>query len=258
MVLIDDLPFLALMFCMFTSNAFEGKKVLITGGTRGIGAQIAKDFRAFGANVKITGRTNFSTRRDYYCVDFSDDKGFMNFLQAIKTEDYDILINNVGINQKCSVDKVSHSMLDQFLTVNLKRAFQLITVFSEKWKLSGTKGKIVNIASIASEQAIPERSLYTVTKFGLNGLTKAVAVELASAGIMINSVSPGPIFTDMTLNMLNEDEIKEAARRIPVGRFGYVEEVSGIVLFLTSDMNSYITGQNIIVDGGLTSQWTNL
>ena len=114
-------------------------------------------------------------------------------------------------------------------------------------------GRVINIASIFSVISKPKRALYSMTKFGLCGLTVASALGLAPYNVLVNSVSPGFVLTDMTRSILSQEEMKELSSQVPLGRFAKPEEISKLILFLASDLNTYLTAQNIVVDGGFTN-----
>jgi len=114
-------------------------------------------------------------------------------------------------------------------------------------------GRIINIASIFGVISKAKRSIYTTSKFGLRGLTVTSSIELAPFNVLVNSISPGFVLTELTKNILSEEEMKNIALQVPMGRFAEVDEISRVVLFLASSMNTYITGQNIVVDGGFTN-----
>jgi 3-oxoacyl-[acyl-carrier protein] reductase len=126
----------------------------------------------------------------------------------------------------------------------------MITRKVSKIMKSNGYGRIVNISSIFGVISRGKRSIYSITKFGLRGLTLAASNELARHNILVNAVSPGFVLTELTKGILSKKEIADLSKQIPVGRFARPEEISKVVLFLASDMNTYITGQNIIVDGG--------
>jgi len=114
-------------------------------------------------------------------------------------------------------------------------------------------GLIVNIGSIFGLVSRAERTFYSTTKFGIRGLTRGSALDLAGAGILVNTVSPGFVLTELTRRILSGQEMRELAQEVPLGRFAEPEEIARVVAFLASDLNSYITGQNIVVDGGFVS-----
>ena len=136
--------------------------------------------------------------------------------------------------------------------MNLKAPFAIMREISRKMK-KNQYGRIVNISSIFGVISKAKRSIYTTTKFGLRGLTVTAAIELAPYKVLVNSVSPGFVLTELTKRMLSEEEIKALSGQVPLGRFAEVDEISRIVLFLASSLNTYLTGQNIVVDGGFIS-----
>jgi 3-oxoacyl-[acyl-carrier protein] reductase len=166
-------------------------------------------------------------------------------------DNIDICVNNAGINiikpyEKCSADEYQRLM-----SINLTAPFSITQQLIPGMK-KRSFGRIVNIASIWSEISKPRRSLYTTSKTGLVGFTRSLAVENASSNILVNAVSPGFTRTEMTKESLSADEIKTLSEQIPIGRFAEPNEIAQTVLFLCSDLNTYITGQNIVVDGGFT------
>lgn len=252
---------------MSLSIDFRGKNVLITGGTMGIGAAIVEDFKHAGANLIVTGaedieiinklndeaKRNNNNKIKYIRVDFTDKLSFNNFF--IKLDDYekiDICINNAGTNKNNPIDEIKLDDYYLLMDVNLHAPF-LITRYLSKRMKKANFGRIVNIASIWSVITRSNRAAYSMTKFGIVGLTKTSAVELAPYNVLVNAVSPGFTLTELTKKTLNKEEVKEVSDIIPVKRFAQPSEISKLVLFLASDLNTYITGQNIIIDGGFTN-----
>lgn len=245
---------------------FKGQTVLITGATRGIGKQLADDFEALGANLIVTGTEKegmaaFNTKTKgrtgavtkYYAVDFLDKKAFPAFLRELGSfQKIDVCINNAGINVTSDIGEASDEDIDDILAVNLEAPFKIIRAVSRIMK-KNKYGRIVNIASIWSVIAKPQKSIYTASKFGIRGLSVAAAVDLAPYNVLVNSVSPGFVMTDMTKRMLGEKGMREMAARVPLGRLAKPVEISKVVQFLASRENTYITGQNIVVDGGFVS-----
>jgi len=243
---------------------FHNKTVLITGATRGIGEQLAHDFKNLGANLILTGTMPDQIERlnedldkkekkqniTYYCADFSNEGSLLNFTQELrKYEKIDVCINNAGINRINYICDVTFSDWEDVLNVNLRAPFVILHDVSQIMQRNGY-GRIVNIASIYGVISKEKRAIYSSSKSGLVGLTKAAAIELAPNNILVNCVSPGFVLTDLTESILTEDEIKDLKARIPLGRMAVPEEISKVIVFLSSDLNTYITGQNIIVDGG--------
>jgi NAD(P)-dependent dehydrogenase (short-subunit alcohol dehydrogenase family) len=242
---------------------FQGQTVLITGATRGMGKQFAEDFAKLGANLILTGtnkdeietlnraaKRGGTLPREYHKVDFSNaesTEGFINLISA--NNKIDVCINNAGINR---IDFIDETLLEDWkdiLSVNLEAPFLITRAVSRIMK-KNRYGRIVNIASIFGVISRAKRSIYTASKFGLRGLTVTSAIELAPFNILANSVSPGFVLTELTRKILSEAEIKQLVSQIPIGRMAEPDEISRVVLFLASPLNTYLTGQNIIIDGG--------
>ena len=185
--------------------------------------------------------------------DLSKDKSVKQFLNKVETIDkVDVLVNNAGVNKIGSIEEIEKEHWDFINNVNLRGPFLLTKVISDKMKKQG-QGRIINISSVFGVVSKSKRASYSATKWGLIGLTKAVALDLAPFNILVNAVSPGFIDTDLTRQILGDKGMEKIKDEIPKLRFGKVEEIAKVVLFLASDHNTYITGQNIIVDGGFTS-----
>ena len=241
---------------------FSNKTVIVTGGTRGIGAAIVELFQQCNAQIIVTG-TNTSEleslnqeskgkKMDYIHLDFTSNESVQGFLGFIDKQDrVDVLINNAGVNKIETVDKIKQDDWDRINHVNLRGPFQLTKAVSGLMKKQG-QGKIVNIASIFGVVSKSKRAAYSTTKWGLVGLTKATALDLASHNILVNAVSPGFVDTELTRQILGEKEIEKLLDTIPQKRLAVAKEIAKTVIFLASDHNTYITGQNIIVDGGFT------
>lgn len=242
---------------------FQGQTVLVTGATRGMGKQFADDFAKLGANLILTGtdkdkietlnreaKHDQQASRKYYAVDFANAESTKAFIEAIETyQKIDVCINNAGINRINFIDETLLEDWKDILNVNLEAPFMIIRTVSRLMK-NNRYGRIINIASIFGVISKAKRSIYTTTKFALRGLTVTSAIELAPYNVLVNSVSPGFVLTELTKSMLSEEEMKQLASQVPIGRFAEPEEISRVVLFLASSLNSYLTGQNIVVDGG--------
>ncbi len=244
--------------------SLNNKIVVITGGTRGIGASMVENFYKAGANIITTG-TNIneveklnSNRKNkkikYYQLDLTSKKSTEKFLdEIIKLKKIDILVNNAGINKIESISKIKLDDWDKINEVNLRGPFILtraITKIMKKQK----QGRILNISSIFGVNSKAKRAAYSATKWGLVGFTKAAALDLSKYNILVNSLSPGFVNTELTQRILGKDKINEIVKTIPLGRLAQANEIALAALFLCSDLNTYITGQNIVVDGGFTSE----
>ena len=242
---------------------FSNKTVIVTGGTRGIGAAIVELFQECNAQIIATG-TNTSEleslnqeskekKTDYIHLDFTSNESVQRFLGFIDKQDrVDVLINNAGVNKIDSIQDIVEDDWDWINHVNLRGPFQLTKAVSGLMKKQG-QGKIVNIASIFGVVSKSKRAAYSTTKWGLVGLTKATALDLASHNILVNAVSPGFVDTELTRQILGDKEIEKLLDTIPQKRLAVAKEIAKTVIFLASDHNTYISGQNIIVDGGFTS-----
>ncbi len=245
---------------------FNGQVALVTGGTRGIGQQIAEDLFDLGANLILTGTNNKQIeelnrslpaekrkRIKYIAADFKDSESIKKFTEELADyEKIDVCVNNAGINRINFIDETLLEDWDDILTVNLKAPFMIIRAIANTMK-KNNYGRIVNIASIFGVVSRVKRSIYSTSKFGLRGLTVSVANELAKYNILINSVSPGFVLTELTKSILSAEEMEELALQVPVGRLATPDEISRVVIFLASSLNTYMAGQNIIVDGGFVN-----
>lgn len=236
--------------------SFNNQDILVTGGTRGIGRAIALSFCNYGASVTITGtKPHYKPEHKniiYKQVDFNDKGQFVSFLQHISNIDFKVCVNNVGINIKHPYVQFSNEDWQQVININLTAPFRIIKAISGNM-IQNAYGKIINISSLWSMQGAPRRSAYVSSKHGLNGLTKTLASELSCNNILVNSVSPGFVLTDMTRNSLSQTEIESIQSNIPLKRLATPEDISSVVCFLASQHNTYINGQNIVVDGGFSS-----
>lgn len=241
---------------------FEGKVVLITGAAQGIGKQIALDFAKSKARVVIVdlnpealalAQKDIAAHSEcaYYCVDVTDGKGVEEVINKIidKFSKIDIVVNNAGITKDNLILRLSENDWDKVIAVNLRGAF-LCSKLAAKLMLKQRSGKIVNVSSIIGIVGNAGQANYSASKAGLIGLTKSLAKELGSRSICVNAVAPGYIQTQMTDKL--SDKIKEEMlKRIPLNRLGAPADVSNAVLFLASEAADYITGQVIVVDGGM-------
>jgi 3-oxoacyl-[acyl-carrier protein] reductase len=238
--------------------SFKNKLVLITGGNSGIGRAITDKFIELGAKVIVTTTNIKKLKKSHYklykYLDFNIPSSISDFLYELKKiNKIDILINNAGINKLSLINNIEEHYVDKFFDINI-RGPVLITKEVSKIMINNKAGKIVNISSIFGTISKSGRALYSITKFGLIGLTKASALDLEKYNILVNAVSPGVINTQLTKNILGKLGVKKIKKDIPLGKIGEPSDVANLVCFLSSDYNKYITGQNFIIDGGYTSK----
>ena len=222
---------------------FSNKTVLVTGATRGIGRCISDDFKSLGADV-------ISFPSSIY--DLTDRKELHDFIEYIETIQVDICINNAGINKIDYVEDVLEEDYDKIMHINAKAPFMISKAVTKGMK-ARRYGRIVNIASIFGHCTKEKRSCYTTSKFALVGMTKTLSVEMAPYNVLVNSVSPGFTATELTTRVLGTEGIAEMCKQVPIRRMAMPSEISKVVLFLCSEHNTYLTGQNIIVDGGFVN-----
>lgn len=236
---------------------FKNKKVLITGASRGIGFEIAKAFEKLNATVIITGtKDNFITKEfdcHYEKLFINKENDWKNQINSIinKYNGFDICINNAGINKINSIEKTDYEDLENIILTNLTAPIYITSIVAKKM-IENKKGSIINIGSIFGTVSKMGRSPYTATKSGIIGVTKTMAIDLAEHNILVNCVSPGFVDTELTRKVLGEEQMKIMAERIPMKRLASVKDITPTILFLCSEFNTYITGQNITVDGGFT------
>lgn len=241
----------------------KDKVTIVTGGARGIGKEIALHFAQEGARLiicdineeeleKTRGEVkNFDKSVSVFKVDVSKREEVENMVVNI-LDNYkriDILINNAGITRDALILRMEEVDWDKVITVNLKSVFNCTKAVA-KVMLRQREGKIINISSIIGLIGNAGQANYSASKAGIIGFTKSVAKELASRGITVNAIAPGFIQTEMTETL--PQEIKDQMlKRIPMGRWGTPKDIAKVALFLASESASYVTGQVIVVDGGM-------
>jgi len=230
---------------------FRNKTILITGASNGIGLALFKRFKKLGG--KVIGTCRNKKRNNLISVDLSNRESLKNFLSKIeKIKKIDVLINNAGSNIINDISLNRDQDIDEIISTNLVAPIKIIREVSKIMK-KNKSGRIINISSIFGCISKKQRSLYSSSKFGINGLTKASALDLAEYNILVNSVSPGFVLTNLTKKILGK-EITKLKSKIPIKRMANTEEIINLIIFLSSSYNSYITGENIIIDGGFTIQ----
>lgn len=244
--------------------SLQGKVVVISGGTRGIGLACVQGFLANGAKVAFLGsrqetvdsalkQFNMEQRKDSilgFCPNLQSETEIKEMLDQIVDTwgSVDILINNAGVSDAKSIYEYDDLHFSEVMKINVDAAFRLTRLCAPMMKEKG-KGAIVNTSSMVSIYAQRSGSAYPTSKFAMNGMTKALARELGKDGIRVNAVAPGIIETDM-VKALDAKMIQAMAANVPLQRLGKAEDIADAVLFLASDAAAYITGAILSVDGG--------
>lgn len=238
---------------MLTSN--NCKKVFVTGASRGIGSCIARVFQERGFHVTGT-RTSFGKIEDDYCdkwivADFSVLDDIYSCAQMVREISPDVLINNAGINKISPFVDITPEDFLSIHQINVFAPFLLCQAAINGMK-SRRWGRIVNISSIWGKVGKEHRASYAASKFALDGMTLAMAAEHSQNGVLANCIAPGFTDTELTRRVLGDHGINQLISAVPIRRMATPREVANFVAWLGSDDNSYITGQNIAVDGGFS------
>ena len=242
----------------------ENKTVFVTGGSRGIGKEVALKFAENGYNVVInyvSSKTNVEELKSEFeskgvktlimQADVTDKEAIDEVVKKAIEEfgSIDVLVNNAGITRDNLLMRMSEEEFDKVIEINLKGTY-IVTKAVTKYMMKKRKGSIINLSSVVGVAGNAGQCNYSASKAGIIGFTKSVAKELASRNIRSNAVAPGFIETDMTAVL--SDEVKESIHnQIPLKRMGTAKEVANLIYFLGSEESSYITGQVINVDGGM-------
>lgn len=241
----------------------QPRAVLVTGGSRGLGAAIVQMFLDQGDRVATCSRSSTPATdawaaemgdRFYFApLDLADRDASRGYVRAVvdRFGGIDVLVNNAGVARDGVLGTFSDDDVDAVIDLNLKGTIQM-TKLAVRAMLREGSGCVINISSIVGISGYRGLSVYGATKAAIAGFTRALARELGSRGIRVNAVAPGYLRTEMT-HGLDEEQMQQIIRRTPAGRLGEPEDVTAVVRFLASPEASYITGQMFVVDGGLTS-----
>ncbi len=246
----------------------DGRIAVITGASKGLGRQMAESLAAAGAVVALVSRSADALeavaaavllrggRARAFPADVTDEAAVSELAATIRRElgPPDILINNAGINVRKPVVEFTLQEWNRVMDTNLNGPFLCSRAFIPGM-MEKKFGRILNMTSIMSHVSLPGRAAYSASKSGLLGMTKALALELAPHNITVNGISPGPFATEMN-RVLMEDPVRNAEflSKIPVGRWGKVEDIGALAVFLCSEAAGFITGADILIDGGWTAQ----
>ena len=248
--------------------SLKGRTAVITGGSRGLGEAMAKALAGAGAQIALVARDlgrlelvrdDIAARggiADVFVADVTREEEVAKLVGAVQARfgNSQILINNAGINVRKNLVDFTLEEFRSVLDASLISTFLMCHALVPGMKRTGY-GRILNMTSIMSHVSIAGRSAYSSAKAALLGLTKALALELAADNITVNGISPGPIGTDMNLALMTNPEVyAQFLANIPVGRWGKVEEIGALACYLCSDTAGFITGTDILIDGGWTAK----
>ena len=243
--------------------SLKGKTALVTGANTGLGQGICVAYAEAGANVIGVARRSCQETADKIAAvsgSFTEiiaDLSDLSVISYIVDEAYkahervDIVVNNAGIIKRCDAIEVTMEDWDSVININEKMVFFLSQAFAKRWHEDGKGGKIINIASMLSYQGGIRVPAYAASKSAVMGITKALANEWASHNININAIAPGYMATNNTANLRSDGQRSdEILSRIPAGRWGTPEDITGAAIFLAADASAYVNGFTIAVDGG--------
>lgn len=249
------------------SFRLNGKVAVVTGGARGLGKTIALALAEAGADIALAGRTLSSLeetatelaaatgrRVQPFTADVTNEADVKRLAEEVTASlgPIDILVNNAGNNIRGAVQELTEADWDSVLDTNLKGPFLCSRAIGPDMAKRGW-GRIINLGSILSVIALPGRAPYASAKAGVTALTRVLSLEWAGSGVTVNAICPGPFGTEMNRPLLNDPvKYQEFVRNIPMGRWGELDELAGLVVLLASDASSFITGSSVFIDGGWT------
>ena len=245
----------------------SGKVALVTGGTRGLGEVAAMALAKAGADIAVCGRNKDDLQRVSSAITKTGKSAEGVYLDVTSAESVrdaverilqhfgkiDILVNNAGVNHRVPVLEYDEDAWDMVINTNLKGYF-LVAKAVVPQMIEHGYGKVINMSSILGTVALPNQLAYAASKGGVDQMTKVMAVEWARQGVRVNAIGPTYFETDLVVQIRNDPERYNFINtRTPMGRWGYLNELEGIVIFLAAPASDFITGQTIYIDGGWTS-----
>jgi NAD(P)-dependent dehydrogenase (short-subunit alcohol dehydrogenase family) len=251
-----------------STQKLAGKTALITGASKGLGKAIALALAEAGArvvlisrNLELLNETAVAVRKlgamaDVFPTDVADEAQVRRLEKAVaeKVGKVQILVNNAGMNIRKPVTDFTFAEWRQVMQTNVDGVFLMCRSFVPQMRGQGY-GRIINLTSIMSHVGLPGRTAYAASKSALLGFTRALALELAPEKITVNGLSPGPVATEMNIPLIQNPELNQQfISRIPLGRWGKVEEVGALAVYLCSEDAGFMTGTDVLIDGGWTAQ----
>ena len=246
------------------SFRLDGRRALVTGAGRGIGLAAAAALAEAGADVTLAARTHIEVEAAADAIRATGGKANALVLDVLDTANldrllnaagpFDILVNNAGGNRPKLIGDTTEDDFDAIVDLNFRAAYFVDKAIVRGMTEAGIRGSIIHISSQMGHAGSPRRTVYCGSKHAIEGLTKALAVELGPQGIRVNSICPTFIVTEMTRPFFDDDAFRDMVlSKIKLGRIGVVEDIMGPVVFLASDASSLVTGASLLVDGGWTA-----
>jgi len=251
-----------------TTKILDGRVAVVTGASRGLGRAMAVELGAAGAKLGLVGRDraklhetaaeaeNLGAETAVFVTDVTDEAQVRALEQGVRERfgQVDILVNNAGMNIRKPLVEYTLDEWNTVLDTNLTSVFLVCRSFIPMMRGRGY-GRILNLASMMSHVSLPGRTAYSASKAALLGVTRALAQELADEGITVVAISPGPFATDINTALIENPELnRQFLSNIPLGRWGKAEEIGKLALYLCSDAAGFITGSDVVIDGGWTSR----
>lgn len=241
----------------------DGQRALVTGASRGIGRAAALALAAAGAEVVMTARAldemqatiaaaDPALKLSAHALDVTDREAVRALVE--REGPFDILLNNAGTNIREPFTEVKDASFDALVDLNLRAAFTVAQAVAAGMVAAGRGGSIIHLSSVNGHVGGLNRTVYTATKHGIEGLSKAMAAELGPRGIRVNTICPGFVETPLTAGLLSDEKFRAAhLRRTPLGRMMSVEDIMGAIVFFASPASAMISGASLLIDGGFCS-----